>query len=194
MYYDDSKVLASTRSAGLTCGVRRVPVFTVPNILSASRFPLAAAFLVSDQTPVRVALIGAASLTDVLDGWLARRQQTTRLGALLDPIADKTFVLVAISAFLIAGEISTLEYFVTLLRDFATAIGFVVAYYLSGLDPKNFKARMSGKVVTVLQLATVLALVLHSSFLRPLIWLVGAASVWAVIDYTLLLKRQRAQA
>ncbi len=193
-YYEGSKVLASTPGPGLTCVVRRVPVFTVPNILSASRFPLAAAFLVSEQTPVRVALIGAASLTDVLDGWLARRQQTTRLGALLDPIADKTFVLVAISAFLVAGEISTLEYFVILLRDFATAIGFIVAYYLSGLDPKNFKARLSGKVVTVLQLATVLALVLHASVLRPLIWLVGAASVWAVIDYTLLLKRQRAEA
>jgi len=192
--YGGRKVLASTRGHGLSCGVRRFRMFTVPNLLSASRFPLAAAFLATEQTPVRVALIGAASLTDVLDGWLARRQQTTRLGALLDPIADKKFVLVAISAFLIGGQISALEYFVILLRDFATAIGFIVAYLLSGLDPKNFKARLSGKLVTVLQLATVLALVLHLSALRPLIWLVGAASVWAVIDYTLLLKRQRAQA
>ncbi|MBK5188804.1 MAG: CDP-alcohol phosphatidyltransferase family protein [Gemmatimonadaceae bacterium] len=174
--------------------MRRLPMLTLPNLLSASRFPLAAAFLAVEQTPVRVALIGAASLTDVLDGWLARRQQTTRLGALLDPIADKTFVLVAISAFLVAGELSTLDYFVILLRDFATAIGFLVAYLLSGLDPKNFKARKSGKVVTILQLATVLALVLHWSLLRPLIWLVGAASVWAIVDYTLLLKRQRAKA
>jgi cardiolipin synthase (CMP-forming) len=185
--------LAGTHGARVTCGVRRMPVLTLPNLLSASRFPLAAAFLASEQTPVRVALIGAASLTDVLDGWLARRQQTTRLGALLDPIADKTFVLVAISAFLVAGEISTLEFFVILLRDFATAIGFIVAFLLSGLDPKDFKARISGKVVTVLQLSTVLALVLHLSILRPLIWLVGAASIWAVIDYTLLLKRQRAR-
>jgi cardiolipin synthase (CMP-forming) len=192
--YVEPNVLASTRGARVSCGVRRLPVLTLPNLLSASRFPLAAAFLASEQTPVRVALVGAASLTDVLDGWLARRQQTTRLGALLDPIADKTFVLVAISAFLVAGEISTLDYFVILLRDFATAIGFLVAFLLSGLDPKNFKARMSGKVVTVLQLATVLALVLHLSILKPLIWLVGAASVWAVIDYTLLLKRQRAKA
>jgi phosphatidylglycerophosphate synthase len=192
--YVEPKVLATTRGARVTWSVRRPRLLTVPNLLSASRFPLAAAFLATEQTPVRVALIGAASLTDVLDGWLARRQQTTRLGALLDPIADKTFVLVAISAFLIAGELSTLDYFIILLRDFATAIGFIVAYLLSGLDPKNFKARLSGKIVTVLQLATVLALVLHAPFLRPLIWLVGAASVWAVVDYTLLLKRQRAKA
>lgn len=192
--YARPKVLASTRGQDLSWCVRRFRMFTLPNLLSASRFPLAAAFLATEQTPVRVALIGAASLTDVLDGWLARRQQATRLGALLDPIADKTFVLVAISAFLVAGEISTLEYFIILLRDFATAIGFIVAFMLSGLDPKDFKARISGKVVTVLQLATVLALVLHLSVLHPLIWLVGAASVWAVIDYTLMLKRQRARA
>jgi cardiolipin synthase len=169
-------------------------MLTIPNLLSASRFPLAAAFLATEATPARVALIGAASLTDVLDGWLARRQQTTRLGAILDPIADKTFVLVAISAFLIAGELSTLDYFVILLRDFATAIGFLVAFIRKDLDPRNFKARMSGKVVTVLQLATVLALVLHSALLRPLVWLVGATSVWAIVDYTLLLQRERARA
>jgi CDP-diacylglycerol---glycerol-3-phosphate 3-phosphatidyltransferase len=192
--YVSCEVLASTRGPGLTWVVQRPRLLTIPNLLSASRFPLAAAFLATEQTPVRVALIGVASLTDVLDGWLARRQQATRLGALLDPIADKTFVLVAISAFLIAGELTTLEYFTILLRDFATAIGFLVAYLLRDLDPKNFKARLSGKVVTVLQLATVLALVLHAAVLRPLIWLVGAASVWAVIDYTLLLKRQRANA
>ena len=191
--YVSREVLASTHGAGLSWGVRRPPLFTIPNLLSASRFPLAAAFLATEATPVRVALIGAASLTDVLDGWLARRQQATRLGAILDPIADKTFVLVAISAFLIAGELSTLDYFTILLRDFATAIGFLVAYLVKGLDPKNFKARMSGKIVTVLQLVTVLALVLHTVLLRPLIWLVGAASVWAIVDYTLLLERQRAR-
>ena len=192
--YVEPKVLATTHGSRVSWSVPRHRLLTVPNLLSASRFPLAAAFLATEQTPARVALIGAASLTDVLDGWLARRDQTTRLGALLDPIADKTFVLVAISAFLIAGELSTLDYFIILLRDFATAIGFIVAYMLSGLDPKNFKARMSGKVVTVLQLATVLALVLHAAFLRELIWLVGAASVWAIVDYTLMLKRQRAKA
>jgi cardiolipin synthase len=192
--YVSREMLASTPGARLCWSVRRSSMLTVPNLLSASRFPLAAAFLATETTPARVALIGAASLTDVLDGWLARRQQTTRLGALLDPIADKTFVLVAISAFLIAGELSTLDYFTILLRDFATAIGFLVAYLMKDLDPKNFKARMSGKVVTVLQLATVLALVLHATLLRPLIWMVGAASVWAIVDYTMLLQRQRAQA
>ncbi len=141
-----------------------------------------------------MALIGAASLTDVLDGWLARRGRTTRLGALLDPIADKTFVLAALSAFLIEGAISTRSFFLILSRDFATAIGFLVAYFLPGLDPQSFRARMSGKIVTVLQLVTLLALVLRRALVPALLWPVAAASLWAIADYTLLLARERARA
>ena len=103
--------------------VSRVSLLTVPNLLSLARFPLALAFLLVDGASARLALVVAASLTDFLDGWLARRGQTTQLGALLDPVADKTFVLVAISAFLFEGALSVCDYFVLISRDLATAAG-----------------------------------------------------------------------
>jgi phosphatidylglycerophosphate synthase len=171
--------------------VARSRLFTVPNLLSLARLPLAAAFVVAEGTPARVALIGAASLTDFLDGWLARRGQTTQLGALLDPVADKTFVLAALSAFLFGGVLSVRDYFIILSRDFATAVGFIVAYLLPGLDPRRFRARFSGKVVTVLQLAALLVLILRPAWLAWLVWPIAAASVWAIVDYTLLLQRER---
>ena len=120
-------------------------VLTVPNLLSLSRLPLAAAFLLVDGRSARVALVGLASLTDFLDGWLARRGQTSQLGALLDPIADKTFVLIAISAFAIEGAVTAGEFVIVISRDLATAMGFIVAYLLRGLDPRAFKARWPGK-------------------------------------------------
>jgi phosphatidylglycerophosphate synthase len=166
-------------------------LFTLPNLLSLARFPLAAAFVAASTTSARVALLGAASLTDLLDGWLARRGQTTRLGALLDPIADKTFVLVAISAFLFDGTLSLRDYFIVLSRDFATAVGFLVAYLLPGLDPKNFKARWPGKVVTVLQLLALLTLLLRPALFPYLVPVIAAVSVWAIADYTLMLHRTR---
>lgn len=169
----------------------RTTLFTLPNLLSLSRFPLAAAFVMVEGTPSRVALLGAASLTDMLDGWLARRGRTTQLGALLDPIADKTFVLVALSAFLFSGALSVRDYFIVLSRDFATAVGFLVAYLLPKLDPARFKARWSGKVVTTLQLAALLALLLRPAWIRWLMWPIAAASAWAIVDYTLFLQRQR---
>jgi len=52
-------------------------VGTLPNILSSSRFVLAAGFAVVDSTGARVGLIGAAAATDFLDGWVARRTHAT---------------------------------------------------------------------------------------------------------------------
>jgi phosphatidylglycerophosphate synthase len=68
------------------------------------------------------ALVAVASVTDFLDGWLARRQHaTTRLGALIDPIADRVFVFTAVCAFLVEGAISTASYFTLLSRDIIDA-------------------------------------------------------------------------
>jgi cardiolipin synthase (CMP-forming) len=171
--------------------VSRASLFSLPNLLSLSRLPLAAAFALADGTQARVALLSAASLTDLLDGWLARRGQVTRLGTLLDPIADKTFVFVALSVFLFHGVLSTRDYFIILSRDVAAAIGFLVAYLTPGLDPGTFRARWSGKIVTVLQLTALLVLVVRPPLLSALMPPIAVASAWAIVDYTLLLARER---
>jgi phosphatidylglycerophosphate synthase len=149
------------------------------------------AFVAVESTVVRTVLLGVASLTDLLDGWLARRGASTRLGALLDPVADKTFVLAAISAFLLDGGLSTRDYFIVISRDLAIAVGFLVAYLTPGLEPWNFKARLPGKIVTVLQLLALLALLLRPTMFPALVPLIAIASVWAIADYTLLLHRTR---
>lgn len=171
--------------------VKNSRVLTVPNLLSLTRLPLAAAFLLVDGRTARVALVGIASLTDFLDGWLARRGQTSQLGALLDPIADKTFVFIAIAAFLIEGVVSVGEFLIVISRDLATAVGFIVAWLLPGLDPRAFRARWPGKVVTVLQLAALFVLLLRPTVFPVLVPLIAVASAAAIADYTLLLHRQR---
>jgi CDP-diacylglycerol--glycerol-3-phosphate 3-phosphatidyltransferase len=167
-------------------------LLTVPNVITLARLPLAALFLIADTTAERLVILGMASASDFIDGWLARRfRHTTRSGALLDPIADKTFVLAAITAFVRTGALSTVEYFVLLSRDFATAIGFLVAWRLPGLDPRDFKARMPGKIVTVLQLAAILALTVAPLTMRWLVPAIGVTSAVSIIDYTLVLHRTR---
>jgi cardiolipin synthase (CMP-forming) len=166
-------------------------VLTVPNLLSFTRIPLAAAFVAVHGTGARLALLIIASATDMLDGWLARMGTTTRFGALLDPIADKTFVLFALSAYLFAGTLSTRDYFIIISRDLATAVGFLVAYLLPGLEPADFKARLSGKIVTVLQLSSLFIVLLRPEWMRWFVWAMGAASVWSIADYTIVLARVR---
>jgi CDP-diacylglycerol--glycerol-3-phosphate 3-phosphatidyltransferase len=173
-------------------GVRPAALLSVPNIITLARLPLAALFLVADTTTERLTILGIASASDFIDGWLARHfRRTTRSGALLDPIADKTFMLAALTAFLRTGDLSTGAYFVILSRDLATAIGFLVAWALPGLDPADFKARMPGKIVTVLQLAAILALSISPQVIRWLVPIIGVASAVSIVDYTLVLHRTR---
>lgn len=167
---------------------------TIPNILSVSRVALAAGFVVSSATEMQVGIIGAAAFTDFLDGWLARRvKATSRWGALLDAIADRFFVLTVVATMLFTGRLGTGGYFVMIMRDLATAVGFLVARVIPWLRKVTFKARMSGKVVTVLQLITLVALLVAPVLAPWLILLVGVTSVLSIADYTLALWRARAQ-
>lgn len=165
---------------------------TLPNLLSCSRLVLAAGFVAAGATDARVGLIGAAAATDFLDGWLARRvRATTRWGALLDPIADRVFVLTVVATFLFTGRLSTGAYFVLLMRDIATAIGFLVARVVPWLRAVPFQARVLGKVVTVLQLLTLVAVLAWPDAVPALLGGVGAASVLSIADYTVALWRAR---
>jgi phosphatidylglycerophosphate synthase len=166
--------------------------WTLPNAVSLSRVVLAAGFLAAGGNGERVALVGVASFTDFLDGWLARRRNAvTRWGALIDPIADRIFVLAAVTALVLGGELTPLQWGVLLLRDVMTVIGFVTARIIPWLRPVTFRARALGKVVTALQLVTLLVALLQPRAVPVLIVVVGVLSIAATVDYTLLLWRER---
>jgi cardiolipin synthase len=165
----------------------------VPNIISLSRVILAGAFVGFSDTESRLIIVAAAAGTDFLDGFVARQANwTSRMGALMDPFADRVFALVAVSAFLFNGTLSTAAYFVMISRDLMTAVGFLVARVVPWLKPVEFKARWSGKLVTVLQLAAFAMLLRFPAWATPLIWAVGIASLYSIVDYTYALWRARA--
>jgi len=155
----------------------------VPNLLSLSRLLLAVLFIPAGSAG-RVALICIAGATDFLDGWLARRTNTaTRWGAIVDPIADRLFVLVAIVVYVLNGELSIVQMLLLLPRDIATALAFLVARAVPSLRAVEFKARFPGKIVTVFQLLTLLALVIGVRPLTPFIVTVALTSALAIADY-----------
>jgi cardiolipin synthase (CMP-forming) len=170
----------------------RPSVFTLPNLVSSSRVVLAVGFVAADAVPTRLALIGIASVTDFLDGWLARRTKvTSRFGALLDPVADRFFVLGVVISYVIGGQFTIWQAIAVMFRDVMSIIGFFVARNVSWLRPIPFQARLIGKVVTALQLVTFLAVLLVPSSVNVLVIVVGTLGLAATIDYTLMLWRQR---
>lgn len=140
----------------------------LPNLVTMGRILLIPVFVVlfADPTPVR-SLVAAcvfvvAAVTDLLDGYLARRRgQVTSLGKLLDPIADKLLVLsglillvqfdrvpAVIAILIIAREVA-----VTGVRAVAASQGIVLA------------AETLGKYKMVLQVVAVVMLILENDFL-----------------------------
>ena len=171
----------------------RERLMTLPNAVSMSRLVLAAAFIALRAPSSRVVLLVVASATDFLDGWLARRRHsTTRSGALIDPIADRVFVLAALTTYLAEGAVSVGAFFTLLSRDIATLIGFIVARSVPWLRAVEFRARWLGKLVTVLQLVTLIAVLVAPGAVPWLVLAVGATSAASIADYTLTLWRERA--
>lgn len=172
----------------------RGAVFTLPNSISLSRLVLALGFVLIPGTWERVAIILVAGFTDFMDGWLARREQAeSETGALIDPLADRVFAFVAISAYLVEGRFTAGQYFIFLARDIATAAGFLVAKVIPWLRPAVFRARMLGKIVTVLQLVALVAVLVTPEYTSPLVLGIGIVSVAAIVDYTVALWRARSR-
>lgn len=167
-------------------------IVTVPNLVSTSRVVLGFGFLMSETVAVRLTLIALASLTDFLDGWIARRTQAaSRLGALVDPVADRFFALCVVIGYVVTAQLSGWQALALMFRDIMSIVGWFVARNVSWLRPITFKARWLGKAVTVLQLATFLAVLLRPAATDAMVWLVFGLGVAATVDYTLMLWRER---
>ncbi|MFY0527978.1 CDP-alcohol phosphatidyltransferase family protein [Archangium gephyra] len=174
--------------------MRRRTSLVLLNALSLCRLPLAVVFVFMEDPLVRVGLVLAAALTDFLDGWIARhRHLESYWGALIDPLADRAFVMVALAAFLVEGKLTPWEFGTLVVRDVATGLGFVVARIVPSFRRVKFQARMLGKVVTTLQLGALLAVLVAPVLVRPLVIAVGVTALAAVVDYTAAVWRKRAR-
>jgi len=128
-----------------------------PNTLTTIRIIIALIapfYLIDGSLWVRTIvgfLIFLAVATDWLDGWYARRyNQTTKLGKILDPIADKLLVLISFSVFVYLDVLSIWWIIPIFVRE------IVITIYRFIFLSKNIvvAATQSGKVKTFMQMAT----------------------------------------
>ncbi len=138
-------------------------MFTIPNILSLLRLPLAFVFLQPHPTYRAYALI-LALVTDGLDGFIARRYRITNpLGTLLDPLMDKFFVFFVFAVFISENRLSWEQACCLISRDFALVFYGCYLALKKNLDIARFRAIWSGKITTVLQLIVILCLTFYEA-------------------------------
>jgi len=148
-------------------------------------------------TPVVIAMImlwgaswstfvfgGLLAMSDGIDGWLARKQGTTRSGAFLDPLADKVVVLGALVALVAKGIVWWLPVAIIAVREIAMSVYRSVV----GRHGISIPARNSAKLKTLLQdiaIGMCLAppLATHHSILSAGMWVATAMTVFTGAQY-----------
>ena len=166
----------------------------LPNLLSGARIPLAVAFpFASGDAPLALGVLGLAGLTDVLDGWTARKLgQATPVGALVDGISDKVFAASVLGTLIATGMLTPLSALLLATRELAElplAIR-VLTSKRARLTEIDRRANKLGKVATVLEFATVVAVIVHAPGRLGL--LAGTAVVGAAAGTAYWLRELRA--
>jgi cardiolipin synthase len=165
-------------------------VMTLANKITILRILLIPAIVIGlllDRKPWMYILLGFSMLTDLLDGLAARsRKERTRLGAFLDPLADK---LLLSSVYLTLTYLHIIHPWIFVLvfsRDLLIVLGWTVIYILTGSS--KIQPQILGKITTALQMATALSYIIPSlaGLQIPLLWSSVAATIVSAVDYVII--------
>ncbi len=158
----------------------RPPFITVANGLTVSRLlilPFIVYFLLAGQRFTAFIFICLSLLTDMIDGFLARRlHQESEAGKILDPICDKLSLIVILGTLFWIGAFPLWGLIVILTRDILILAGSYVIWRNHG---KIFKSNMPGRIAGLLFGAMILAFTLNFDILANVMLYV---SIMAVIS------------
>jgi CDP-diacylglycerol--glycerol-3-phosphate 3-phosphatidyltransferase len=138
-------------------------MFTVSNVLSLVRGPLAFLFLIP-RMDIRVVAVSLAILTDCIDGYLARKYKyTTKFGAILDPAMDKFFVFFAVTVLFFEKSLPFWQILTMLSRDISLFLFSFVLLFQKRIKTYNYRSLVWGKATTSLQFLVLFLIALNFS-------------------------------
>jgi CDP-diacylglycerol--glycerol-3-phosphate 3-phosphatidyltransferase len=168
----------------------------VPNLLTMIRILLVPVLIVAllektgDGDLLAAIVFAVASLTDAVDGYLARsRNWVTTFGKLMDPIADKLLIIAALITLVSLARLQAWVAMVIIAREFAVTVLRVAAGAQQGVV---IAASMLGKLKTAIQVVMVMALIAehgHPLWLSLLIYVTVVITVLSGADYFFGLRR-----
>ena len=168
-------------------------IYTIPNIITFIRIILIPIilYLLFSENPNIVLLAGGlfiiSSISDYFDGYLARvLNQSSKLGTLLDPIADKLLIASVIVVLVDTNVISNLHVIpaiIILLREIAIS---GLREYLAKMNTDMPVSKLA-KYKTTFQMVTLSILIISLGFqLNDFLWNLGLVSLWIAAIITLL--------
>lgn len=164
----------------------------IPNLITAFRFllvPPVVFLLLSSRFGEALVIFAIAGFSDALDGFLAKHYDwASRLGAMLDPLADK---MLLVSAFIALGWLKLIPVWlvvIVILRDIILVVGAVI--YNAKIEKLHETPSMASKVNTATQILFVLVVILMQVvqgvpvfWFQALLYSVLAMTLWSGVDY-----------
>jgi CDP-diacylglycerol--glycerol-3-phosphate 3-phosphatidyltransferase len=145
-----------------------IPLFIIPLIIS---FPY--------NNFVAVAIFSLLALSDLFDGYVARKyNEITKLGSLLDPLADKLLISAAL-IFLIGRGVDAWMAYVIIAREFI----ITGVRMLALMKNKIISAKFSGKLKMIFQIIAILAVMLTIPYAYILMLLATIITLYSGIEY-----------
>jgi len=140
-------------------------IFTIPNLLSLSRFPLFLLFsywLSSGRTALCILVLLLMGVTDILDGYIARKMHmVTKEGRIFDHITDKIIWILLTYSLTVHRDLPLWFFLFVLIRETLTTMTGLLLFVLRGiLGAPNFFGRVSGLFFSL----TLVAFLLNFSF------------------------------
>ncbi|KOS16805.1 putative cardiolipin synthase [Escovopsis weberi] len=182
-------------------------IYTIPNILTFTRIavaPFVGYLVLHDAHAWAFGLLAYAGVTDLLDGWIARKwNRRTVVGTVIDPMADKALMTILTVCLAVKGALPVWLATIILGRDVGLAISAIYFRWISLPQPKTFtrywdfslpsaevRPTTISKYNTFLQLALVgltTAAPLLSVDIAPALtymqYVVAATTIWSGASY-----------
>lgn len=166
-------------------------VLNTPNIITFVRIiiiPVFVTALVYKRYNYALALFAVAGITDAFDGLLARlTNQKTKLGAFLDPLADKFLLITSFVLFSVYGWIPTWLTITVISRDLIVTLGWFLLYliyHVTRVEPSLFgKAAIASQLLLIAY--TLLAINMDGAPLPggPALWTVASLTIISGLQY-----------
>jgi cardiolipin synthase (CMP-forming) len=166
---------------------------SVADYLSLVRIPLGVAFVfVAHETALALIVLVAAGVSDVLDGWFARRRRPAgdrgqHRGDWLDPLCDKLFVGAVVAGLYLARRPPPLWLGLLITREVLQLVAVTALRLVPTLHRLSrhfdFRANPLGKATTVVQFFAAAALLVGHPLAGPMVWVAAAMGLVSVFVY-----------
>jgi phosphatidylglycerophosphate synthase len=167
---------------------RKHDLVALPNILSAARIPLALAFPFVREKESALAIIGAAGVTDLLDGFAARKLgQASPVGAAIDGFADKAFSVTLLGTLVARRVLSPASALLLATREILELPLAIRVLWSEKARAVNIDrgANGWGKLATTLEMGAVVASLARARIAKPMVIAAGIAGAVAGFSYWL---------